>query len=341
MKKILLLILLLIPFNVKAESSVTLFYGKECPYCQREEEQLKILKYQLKDNLKINKYEVWHNKKNNELLSKTREKFNDEETGVPYIVIKSKHYTGYNEQIFKDVKQTILDDLKSSSISMPLIGKVDKNNVKKVSFISGLLDGINLNSLWIILFLSGIMLCIYNNKKRVILSNIFMISSFITYMLFILSNIEFSIWQTMIIRSLIAIVAILIGAVAIDAYLKIKVPKKSILQMFESLFKKNGMKIYLFFIIIVGIISTFALVNSSASTPLLLKILTDNSVLSIILYGFGYLIINLICVNVLNLIIKELIMENTIGTYSRLISGIIMIVSALIVLYIPSIFMMI
>lgn len=240
MKKLLLLILLIIPLNVKAETTVDLFYGKECPYCQKEEEKLKILKYQLKDNLKINKYEVWHNKKNNNLLIKTREKFNDKEIGVPYVVIKSKYYTGYNETMFKEIKKTILNDIKKSSISLPLIGKVTKkDNIQKISFISGLSDSINLNSLWIILFLSGIMLCIYNNKKRIILSNTFIISSFITYLVFILNNIEFDNVTLTSIRSILTIIAFIISGIAIDAYMKIKQPKKSILQVFESLFKKT------------------------------------------------------------------------------------------------------
>lgn len=102
------------------------------------------------------------------------------------------------------------------------------------------------------------------------------------------------------------------------------------------------MLFYLLGIVIIGIFSTFILVNSAGATPLLLKMLSNNNyILNMILYGFGYLLSSLIIVNVLNIIIKELIMENTIGTYSRLISAIIMIISGIIVLYIPNIFMMI
>ncbi len=343
MKK-LLLILLLIPFGVKAQS-IDLYYGKECPFCQKEEKCLKVLKYQLKDNLKINKYEVWHNKKNNNLLTEVRNKFNDKETGVPYTVIGSKFYNGYNDEIFDKIENNILTDIKNSDgIIFPLIGKVNDDSVSKVSFLSGLSDGINLNSLWIILFISGIMLCIYNNKKRLILSNVFLFSSFITYMIFIFSNFELSINQTVIMRSVLAFCCILTGCVGIDSYLKINEPKKSILQIFDEKFGKKRMLFYTLEIILIGVLVTFSLINSAKSTPLLLKLFIErqnSSNLNLILYGLGYLITSLIILNVVNLIIKEIIMENTIGIYSRLISFIIMLICAILILYVPSIFMMV
>ena len=53
-----------------------------------------------------------------------------------------------------------------------------------------------------------------------------------------------------------------------------------------------------------------------------------------------YLIASLILVGVVNVIIKELIIENTVGTYNRLIAGIIMLVAAFILIYFPGAFMM-
>ena len=60
-----------------------------------------------------------------------------------------------------------------------------------------------------------------------------------------------------------------------------------------------------------------------------------------ILYFLMYLLVSLILFAVVNTIIKELIIENTIGTYNRLIAGIVMLVAAVILLFVPSIFMMV
>ena len=97
--------------------------------------------------------------------------------------------------------------------------------------------------------------------------------------------------------------------------------------------------------IIASIIITFTLVNQTQSSPLLVKTALEingitNQIPYMLLYFFMYLITSLILVGVLNIIIKELVIENTIGTYNRLIAGIIMLIAAFILIYFPGIFMM-
>ena len=60
-----------------------------------------------------------------------------------------------------------------------------------------------------------------------------------------------------------------------------------------------------------------------------------------ILYYLAYLITSLILFMVINVIVKEIFIENTIGTYNRLIAGIVMLVVAALILFIPNIFMMV
>ncbi|MDD6323098.1 MAG: hypothetical protein PUA73_00575 [Bacilli bacterium] len=359
MKKVVLLILLLLPFNVKAQTNINLFYGKECPYCQKEEKNLKILKYQLGDNINIKKYEVWHNKKNNELLTKVKNEFSSDKQGVPFTTVGDKYFTGYNDEIFKNIKSTILENIKKPntdivekiktdkqtksvpSINFPLIGNVDikTKKTKLVAFISGISDGINLNTIWLMLFLSSILLCIYNNKKRTILGGIFVLTSFITYMFFILNNVSLSITACTIIRSVISIISIIIGAISFDAYIKIEKPQKSLLQIISEKLGKRQMMFYIISVIFVSILTSFALINSAQSTPVLLSLMKGNY--KTLFYAIGYLLSNIIIFITISVIIKELIMENTIGTYSRLISLIVTLICAFIILYIPSIFMMV
>ena len=377
LKKILfiLTLFLVLPFTkVNAEEvTVTLFYGDGCPHCSHEKQYLDILKYQLGDNLNIEQYEVWNNDKNNELLSKVRATFNDDNTGVPFLVIGNKFFSGYNDDIAKEIKKTIFDNLKQNNLnvvdiiekgsSVPtnitlqtnptihfsLLGNVDATKVDTgaIALTEGMSDAINLGSLWVMLFLVGILLSVYNKKKRWILGSLFVFTSTITYMIFALTNAEFTINQTTFIRSFVSIIAIIIAAISIDAHMKINIPKKSILQSLQELFGKKQMLVYAICIIITSVIATFTLVNQAGSSPALFKTVLEiqnitsvSYVMNLILYFLSYLITSFILFAVVNTIIKEIFIENTIGTYNRLIAGIVMLIAAAILLFVPSAFMM-
>ena len=375
-KKILLLTLFLIlPFaKVEAqEVTVNVFYGDGCPHCAKEDKYLNVLKKELGDNIEIEKYEVWNNKENNNLLKEVRTTLNDDNEGVPFVVIGNKYFNGYNDDIAKDIKKTIFDNIKQNSLNVVELIKNDKivpsdvslktnptihfsimknqdakkANASVIALTEGMSDAINLGSLWVLLFLGGILLSIYNKKKRWILGSIFILTSTITYMILALTNIEFTLNQTTFIRSFISIICIIIAAISIDAHLKINLPKKSILQILQELFGKKQMLLYAVSIIIASIITTFALVNQANSSPALFKTLLEiqniegiSYVMNIILYFFSYLITSLILFAVLNTIIKEVIIENTIGTYNRLIAGIVILIAAFILLYLPGAFLM-
>ena len=164
------------------------------------------------------------------------------------------------------------------------------------------------------------MLAIYNNKKRLILGGVFIITSSITYMIITFTGAEFTINQTTFIRTFISIVAIIVGAISVDAHIKINVPKKSILQILQELFGKKQMIMYALGVIVTSIITTFTLVNQAHSSPTLVQTALEiqgvsNTTIYMLLYFLMYLITSLILVGIVNIIIKELIIENTIGTY--------------------------
>lgn len=377
-KKILFLLtlFLVLPFTkVNAEAvNVNVFYGDGCPYCAEEEKYLNILKSELGDNLNIQRYEVWNNDENSELLSDVRTVLNNTDDGIPFVVIGNKTFTGYNDSVAEDIKTAIFDNLKNPNVNIVELIKngqpvptdtslntdptihftiLGDTNVKETSAATiavteGMSDAINLGSLWIMLFLAGIMLCVYNKKKRWILGGIFVLTSTVTYAILCFTNAEFTINQTTFIRSFVSIVAIIIAAISIDAHMKINIPKKSILQSLQETFGKKQMFVYAISVIITSVIATFTLVNQVHSSPILVKTALEIQnitggayVMYMILYFLMYLLVSFVLFAVVNTIIKELIIENTIGTYNRLIAGIVMLVAAVILLFVPSIFMMV
>ena len=124
--------------------------------------------------------------------------------------------------------------------------------------------------------------------------------------------------------------------------------QNQILQKLGEIFGKRQMLIYGIMITVISILTTFVLVNQASSSPLLFKTLLEiqnvdsmHYIIYIGLYFITYLVTSFILLAVINTIIKELFVENTIGTYNRLISGILVLALATILLFVPGIFMMV
>lgn len=119
MRKIrLLLVLALVLFipvmaSVKADTkekiTVYFFRGEGCPHCAEAEEFFADLAkddeysnyYNLKD------YEVWYDEKNSAFMEKVAKALDTEVTGVPFIVIGDKYFSGYSASMSENIKDTI------------------------------------------------------------------------------------------------------------------------------------------------------------------------------------------------------------------------------------------
>jgi len=210
--KILLIVafFFLLPFSVDAkEVTLNLFYGKECPHCEKEQQYLETLKEEYGEELKINKFEVWHNDENRELLEKVKKELNYNENGVPFTVVGKKAVLGYNEAIASDIKDLVDTGLKNNYIdavsyikdgkklpaekkvkektkttkTIPILGKVDltKVSLPLLSAVLGLADGFNPCAMWVLLFLIAMLIQIKDKKRMLILGITFLGISAIMY----------------------------------------------------------------------------------------------------------------------------------------------------------------
>lgn len=128
MKKIkylmlLLVMLFIIPFSVFAEGEETeeatntedkqvkvyFFRGEGCSHCAETEEWFSSIEEEYGDRFEIVDYETWNNEDNYNLMQEVAKARNEEVTGVPYIIVGNKSWTGFVE----DYKQEILDQINS------------------------------------------------------------------------------------------------------------------------------------------------------------------------------------------------------------------------------------
>ena len=256
-------VFLMIPFTVQAkEVTINLFYGRECPHCEAEQQYLNELKDDYGNDIKINKFEVWHDKENRELLRKVRKALKNKDTGVPYTVIGTTGITGYNESTENEIKKLINYSLKNKVIdavsyvkkgkkisdinnvldedvkTVPILGKVNLKEVSLplLSIVLGLVDGFNPCAMWVLLFLIAMLVQVKDKKRMLILGLTFLLTSALMYTLIMIAwlcitsgvkNILTDITSinataVSILKICIASVALIVGIINIRSYIKTK-----------------------------------------------------------------------------------------------------------------------
>ena len=104
---------------------IYLFRGKGCSHCHE------FLEYVSSDLVKSHgskfrlvSYEVWENEDNADLMEEVAKKFKEDASGVPYIVIGDKTFSGYSEKMNKELEEAI-DKLNDSEEKVDVL-KDDK-----------------------------------------------------------------------------------------------------------------------------------------------------------------------------------------------------------------------
>ena len=246
-------IFLISPFGIYAKEQVDLylFYSSTCPHCAKEKAFLEDIspKY---NNLKIHLYEV-STKENDDLMTEAKNSLNIDNPYVPFTVIGTKSYTGYNDnvglQIEEDIKQysnskhrdivgeilgtsqkpddsTIIEDDAPNDrpINLPFFGKVDPKAVSLplVAVVVGSIDGFNPCAMWVLLFLISMLLGMKDKKRMWTLGLTFLLTSGLIYLLFMVAwlKISMSISSIIWVRLLIALVALIGGYVNLNSFYK-------------------------------------------------------------------------------------------------------------------------
>ena len=135
--KILILLLLFIPFVVKAkeEVKVYLFWGEGCPHCEDAKKFFKEFENTDKEKYELIEIEVWQNKNNSKLMSDVSKELNQNVTSVPYIVIGEKTFSGFYSGIEKEIKSSILGQFENQD-NIDVVGKIIKDKKYDITEVS-------------------------------------------------------------------------------------------------------------------------------------------------------------------------------------------------------------
>ena len=385
MKKILIILFTLFAFNLNVEAkevNLYLFYGEECPHCEREQQYLEELKEYYDFN--IIKYETWHNEENAELMSSVKSKLGINNPYVPFTVIDNLGLTGFNDNTKAEIESRIKYCLKNEcndimdetcdnaeleqeepcsqdKFTLPVLGEIHAKDVSLpiVAVVIGFIDGFNPCAMWILIFLISFLISTGNEKKMKILGTTFLITSGVIYFLFMMAwiNITAKMTQIILLRNIIAVIAVVAGFWNLYNYLKErkkesgcsvtnKEDRIKIIEKIKKYVTENNIAIAMLGIMALAVSVNVIELACSAGLPLLFtQILTINELNSLeyFIYVLIYIIFFLIDDIVIFLIAvktaKVTGISNKYTKYSHLIGGIIMIIVGLLLIFKPEIIM--
>lgn len=349
-------------YNIKNDEKVNiyLFYSKICPHCQKEEKYFETLKEKYQDKINIYTYEVTENKTNNEIMKSLKKELKENSQGVPFTIIGSKTFLGYDESLNERIENTIesyLDEntKTNNTYTIPILGKIEGKNASiiLIAIILGFIDGFNPCAMWILLLLINMCISIKDKKKMLIVCLTFIITSGIIYFLSML-GIGFILDLTTIsyIRNIIAILAIILGIYNLYTYLKTrkqtgchvvkKEKRKTIITKINNILNnKNTVLMFGGTIILATSVSLVEMACSLGFPTIFLELLSINNIHSflkvtyLLIYILFYLIDDII---VLFLSIKAFETKGISTKYNKyvhLIGGLIMILMGVLLIFKP------
>ena len=349
-------------YNIKNDDKVNiyLFYSKICPHCQKEEKYFETLKEKYQDKINIYTYEVTENKTNNEIMKSLKKELKENNQGVPFTIIGSKTFLGYDESFNERIENTIDSYLNENTTTdniytIPILGKVEAKNASiiLIAIILGFIDGFNPCAMWILLLLINMCISIKDKKKMLIVCLTFIITSGIIYFLSML-GIGFILDLTTIayIRNIIAILAIVLGIYNLYTYIKTrketgchvvkKEKRKTIISKINNILNsKNTLLMFGGTIILATSVNLIEMACSLGFPTIFLEILSINNINGflkityLLIYILFYLIDDIV---VLFLSIKAFEAKGISTKYNKyvhLIGGLIMVLMGVLLIFKP------
>ena len=381
MKKIIFLIALLLFIPKVNALDIHLFYSELCSTCEEEIEFLK--EYQKEADINIIYYETTTNKENDELLTNVRKALNNNDKTVPYTVIGTTGITGFNETVknqikaayeyytddFVDIVDVVKNDLDvdyeiippEGEYNVPILGNIDPKAVSLplVAVIIGFIDGFNPCAMWVLLFLLSIIVTMKDRKKMWTIGLTFLITSALVYLAFMLAWLQIAITLSQIVwvRFIIALIALLGGAINLTSYYKErkkdngcavvdKEQRKSISKRINKILNQIDNK-KTFYLAILGVMGLAVSVNlielaCSSGLPLIFtQILAINNLnslqylLYILIYVLFFLIDDIVIFAIAMKTLKLTGISTKYNKLSHLIGGILMLLVGILMIFKP------
>lgn len=111
--------------------NVYIFRGEGCPHCEEAIEWFEgtlAEDEEYKDLYELVKYEVWYDESNSELMQAVAEQLGTEASGVPFIVVGDKYFSGFSAQQSPEQIKTAIKEASENSKYQDIVSAVKNGN---------------------------------------------------------------------------------------------------------------------------------------------------------------------------------------------------------------------
>ncbi len=361
---------------------VYFFWGDGCPHCHAESIFLEKIKKDYPE-IEIKAYEVYNNRENYKLLEKILEQRGAKVTGVPVTILGEQIIVGFrNEQIsgakikqaldiyllknnFKvKNKNNIIENKtkKNNPVKYPFLGKVDLNTLSLpvLTVILGTLDGFNPCSMWALVVLITLLLATGSKKKLWVIGGTFIITSAISYFLFLTAwfNAFKFLGYIPIIKAGIGLLAIGVGIYFLRHYIKKRKEQtltcevtnieaqNKIVNRLQNIIQKDSILMAVMGVIAIAFsVNLIELVCSAGIPAIYTEIISQNNLtlsghyLYLLAYDFFYMLDDIVVLLIAAFTWKLLQNTGKYTKYSHLFGGILLLILGAIMLFNPELLM--
>jgi len=179
--------------------NITIFYGRECPYCHKTMALLEEIKAE-NPAVRVEDFEIYHNTENLALYRETLEKygFDPNRIRVPLTIVEDRPIFGYAPGDIKaavDACDVIVDENAAcpadpetpETISHFLFGTIDLKGMSLpvLTIVLGIADGFNPCAMWVLIYLIALLVETKDKRKIWLIVGTFVLASAVLYFIFL------------------------------------------------------------------------------------------------------------------------------------------------------------
>ncbi|MFH0863413.1 MAG: glutaredoxin domain-containing protein [Candidatus Altiarchaeota archaeon] len=206
-----------------------LFWKEGCPHCEAEQEFLQQIKPKYPE-LAVYQYEISSNR---QIFQEFARRYNASPQYVPATFIGDKFIGGFSDSIGRQIENQIIRELDKQKnvttclpdenlIEIPFLGELDPASVSLPVFtiVIGALDSINPCAFFILLFLLSLMVHAQSRTRMLIIGVTFVFFSGFIYFLFMAAwlNMFLVLGQVALITTLAGVIALVIGGLNVKEF---------------------------------------------------------------------------------------------------------------------------
>jgi len=353
---------------------VYIFWAEGCPHCHTALPFLEGLEEEYP--IDVHAYEV-HDPENNRLFKEMAESCGFELRGVPTIFVGGDHFIGFRDadstgkEIIAAIEKCIEEECPDPGegiveecevermVNVPLYGMVDVSQISLPVFtvMIGFLDGFNPCAMWVLTFLLALLIYTKDRMKMLMVGGIFILTSGIIYYMFIAA--WFSVFEYLKflpwLRAAVGIGAILMGLVHIKDFFafgkgfSLSIPesvKPKLVKKMSGLAKGVALPATLLGVVALAITVNFVELLCTAGFPMIYtNVLSMYSLptATVLLYFALYIIMYMLDDAVVFLIaiytMEKAHLSQKQGRWLKLVSGAMILLLGLILMFRPEILM--